>query len=414
MSTRAIYPVKLSLSGGDFYTLWAPTWTENGTQWQAFLGDDSSVMVFASPAAMLAYLDSGRSHDLSSHPSWARFSALGDVRVVPEEKNCFDIVGAPAYLAGRPSHENVSRLSRVFAVSRSLAAVAAADEAQIFFASHSILGNADRGSDHFAGENGMSEWTGIGRVVLANWESVVHSLDGAVRLVDPADSDGGEAAVDSAAQRISAAQAAREEERARAAAEQEKAAAAADPYDSSIWGLAGIDPIKISAQGKSAYTLRTYLGSAPVFLGKYGEIFTFPSPKHLVRWIVENDDHDLAGVSTWPDVLNAAHAGELEVTVHPDNSYSLTGISADIDKGPDAVDTAQMSKAYEIMADAADWAKDDSLNSLLLANPRMQDYLSYMLGSTNSSGYVPTAPFTDKAQTWKEMEEQLVGRFSKF
>ena len=44
----------------------------------------------------------------------------------------------------------------------------------------------------------------------------------------------------------------------------------------------------------------------------------------------------------------------------------------------------------------------------------MQDYLAYMLGSTEASGYVPTAPFTDKAQTWKDMEDQLIKRFSKF
>ena len=66
------------------------------------------------------------------------------------------------------------------------------------------------------------------------------------------------------------------------------------------------------------------------------------------------------------------------------------------------------------MSDAADWAGDDSLNSLLLANPRMQDYLAYMLGSTEAAGYVPSAPFTDKAETWTEMENQLIKRFSKF
>ena len=156
------------------------------------------------------------------------------------------------------------------------------------------------------------------------------------------------------------------------------------------------------------------MGSNPVFLGKYGEIFTFPSTKHLGRWIIENDDHDLAAVATWPDLVTLANAGELEVTVHPDNSYSFNGIAQDIKQGVDSVDTKQMAKAYELLADAADWAKDDSLNSFLLANPRMQDYLAYMLGSTEAAGYVPSAPFTDKAEAWNEMELQLIKRFSKF
>ncbi|WP_165164537.1 hypothetical protein [Corynebacterium qintianiae] len=412
MSTRAILPVKLSLTEGDFFTLWAPTWQENGAEWQAFLGDDSSVLVFNTPADLLAYLDSGAAHDLTDHPRWALFSAQGDDRVVPDEKNYYDIVGAPAFLAGRPSHENVAKLSKVFQISRSLADVSAAEQAQIFFASHSVLGNVARGSEHFAGESGMSEWSGVGRAVLASWEDVVHSLDGSVRVVERASLS--DAAVNAAADRIAAAQTARAEAAEQAQDHAEKRAASEDPYDASQWSRAGIDPVKITVQGKTVYTLRTYLGSAPVFLGKYGEIFTFPSAKHLGRWILENDDHELAGVSTWEDLMTSANAGELEVTVHPDNAYSFNGLSADIEKGTDAVDTAQLGKAYELLADAADWAKDDSLNSLLLANPRMQDYLAYMLGSTEAGGYVPTAPFTDKAETWTEMENQLIKRFSKF
>lgn len=412
MSTRAILPVKLSLTEGDFYTLWAPTWKEKGTQWQAFLGDDQSVLAFNSPEELLAYLNTNPSHDLSDHPKWEAFNTQGDDRVVPGDKQYYDIIGAPNFLAGRPSHENVSSLARVFQVSRSLAEVASAEHAQIFFASHSILGNVNRGADHYAGENGMSEWSGVGRVVLANWKQVVESLDEVVRVVDTQDLDANEvAAATTAIAEAQEARAAAEEQR---RADEQAQAAAQDPYDSSAWGLAGIDPVKVSIQGQSVYTLRTYLNGAPVFLGKYGEIITFPSTKHLGRWILENDDHDLAGVSTWQDILNAANAGDLKVEVHPDNSYSFNGIAADIAKGTDAVDTKQMAKAYELLADAADWAKDDSLNSLLLANPRMQDYLAYMLGSTRAAGYVPSAPFTDKAEAWTEMENQLIKRFSKF
>lgn len=412
MTTRAILPVKMSLTAGDFYTLWAPSWKENGAQWQAFLGDNQSVLVFNSPEELLAYLDTHAAHDLSDHPQWAEFQAQGDDRVVPSEKQYYDIIGAPAYLADRPSHDNVSRLARVFQISRSLADVASAEHAQIFFASHSILGNVARGADHYAGENGLSEWSGVGRVVLANWEEVVHSLDDAVRVVDTQELDADRLAAAGTA--IAAAQESRAAADEQRRADEEARAAAEDPYDSSVWGRAGIDPVKVSIQGQSVYTLRTYLAGSPVFLGKYGEIMTFPSTKHLGRWILENDDHDLASVSTWTDLINAANAGELKVEVHPDNSYSFNGIAADIAKGPDAVDTKQMAKAYELLADAADWAGDDSLNSLLLANPRMQDYLAYMLGSTEAAGYVPSAPFTDKAEAWTTMEDQLIKRFSKF
>ena len=412
MSTRAILPVKISLTEGDFYTLWAPTWRQGGTEWQAFLGDKDDVLVFNSPEALLVYLEDNTDHDLTDHPKWPAFQSGGDDRVVPEEKNTYDIIGLPSYLAGRPSHENVSAVARGFQLARSLAEVAGASDAQIFFASHSILGNINRGYEHYSGDNGLSEWSGVGRTVLANWETVVHSLDEAVRVVDDSELD--PKRISAAADSIATATTAREEARAAAEKDAEAARDAADPYDISAWAEAGIDPVKITVQGKGVYTMRTYVDGAPIFLGKYGEIFTFPTAKHMARWIVDNDDHDLASVSTWPDIMNLANSGELDVTVHPDNSYSFNGIAADIDKGVDAVDTKQMAKAYELMADAADWANDDSLNSFLLANPRMQDYLAYMLGSTEAAGYVPSAPFTDKAEGWKNLEEILVKRFSKF
>lgn len=412
MTTRAILPVKLSLTEGDFYTLWAPTWRQGGSEWQAFLGDDNDVLAFHSPEELLIYLEDHPQHDLTDHPQWDSFQSGTQDRVVPDAKNEYDIIGLPHYLAGRPSHENVSATARTFQITRSLAEVAAAQDASIFFATHSILGNVNRGHEHYAGPDGLDEWSGVGRAVLTNWENVVHSLDEAIRVVGSGELDSTRVAAAGTA--ITAAAAERAKAREQAEKEAEEARAAADPYDASPWAEAGIDPVKVTIQGKGVYTMRTYVDGAPVFLGKYGEIFTFPTAKHMLRWIRENNDHELAGVSTWSDIINRANAGELDVTVHPDNSYSLNGIAADIEKGVDAVDSAQMSKAYELMADAADWANDDSLNSFLLANPRVQDYLAYMMGSTEAAGYVPSAPFTDKADAWRELEEMLLKRFSKF
>ncbi|WP_257202831.1 hypothetical protein [Corynebacterium cystitidis] len=412
MSTRAILPVKISLTEGDFYTLWAPTWKEHGSEWQAFYGDAEKVLLFNSPEALLTHLEMTHSHELSSHPKWAEFTAIGDDRVVPDEKQEYDIIGAPTFLAGRPSHEHVSKIARIFQLTNSLAQVSGAEDAVIFFASHSILGNVNRGSEHYTGEQGLGEWSAVGRAVLTNWEKVLASIDSQVRIVNTDELD--TAAVSAAATRITEASSAREKAREEAKQQAEAERAATDPYDTSAWAAAGIDPVKITIQGKSVYTLRTYLDGAPVFLGKYGEMYTFPTNKQLLRWMLDNDDHDLARVSTWEDLVSSAHAGDLVLTVHKDNAYSFNGIAADILKGVDSVDTPQMGKAYEVMADAADWAGDDSLNSFLLANPRMQDYLAYMLGSTEAAGYVPSAPFNDKAENWTQMEDMLIKRFSKF
>ncbi|TRX62952.1 hypothetical protein [Corynebacterium hiratae] len=412
MNTRAIVPIQLSLSEGDFYTLWAPKWRQNGSEWQAFLGDDESVLLFNTEAEMLCFLESGTKHDLLDHPKWEVFNSQAADRVVPEKKHVYDLVGMPKYLAGRPSHENVSTVARCLEIAHSLAEVSAAEHTVIFFASHSILRNPARGADHYAGDQGMSEWSGVGRVIHSNWRAVIEDLDKVVKVVPS--SDFAQDATTSAATRISSATEAAEEARKKAEEERKAAAQSADPYDSSPWAAAGIDPVKITADQRTVYTLRTYLNGKPVFLGKWGEIFTFPSSKVLVRWIMENDDHDLAKVSTWEEVVAAANAGELEVTVHPDNQYNFNGVVRDIEKGPEAVDTDQMSRCYEVCADAADWAGDDSINSYMLQNPRFQDYLGYMLGSTEHAGYVPSKPYTEHAESWKGLEEMLTKRFSRF
>ena len=412
MSTRAIVPVKLSLTEGDFYTLWAPKWRQHGSEWQAFLGDDEAVLAFNSPAELLCFVESGTKHDLLDHPHWDQFAGRDADRVTPAERDEYDLIGMPVALAGRPSHQNVSTVARNLEIASALADVAGAEHTTIFFASHSILRNVSRGADHYSGEQGMSEWSGVGHVIAGNWKKVIEDLDEHVRVVSSDDFDA--AKVSDAKERISSAAAA-SAAAAKEAEEKRKAAAeAADPYDNSPWAAAGIDPIKITAQSKSVYTLRTYLDGKPIFLGKWGEIFTFDSPKTLVRWIMDNDDHDLARVSTWEEVVAAANAGELEIQVHPDNQYSFNGIVRDIEKGPEAVDSDQMARCYEVCADAADWAGDDSINSYMLAHPRLQDYLGYMLGSTEHAGYVPSKPYNEHAESWKGLEDMLIKRFSKF
>jgi len=412
MSTRAIVPVKLSLTEGDFYTLWAPKWRQNGSEWQAFLGDDEAVLAFNSPAELLCFVESGTKHDLLDHPQWDQFAGRDADRVTPAKRDEYDLIGMPEALAGRPSHQNVSTVARNLEIASALADIAGAEHTTIFFASHSILRNVSRGADHYSGEQGMSEWSGVGHVIAGNWKKVIEDLDEHVRVVSSDDFDA--AKVSDAKERISSAAAA-SAAAAKEAEEKRKAAAeAADPYDNSPWAAAGIDPIKITAQSKSVYTLRTYLDGKPIFLGKWGEIFTFDSPKTLVRWIMDNDDHDLARVSTWEEVVAAANAGELEIQVHPDNQYSFNGIVRDIEKGPEAVDSDQMARCYEVCADAADWAGDDSINSYMLAHPRLQDYLGYMLSSTEHAGYVPSKPYNEHAESWKGLEDMLIKRFSKF
>ncbi len=45
-----LVPIRLSLSAGDRYTVWAPRWRDSGDEWEAFLGKDEDLYVFSSVA----------------------------------------------------------------------------------------------------------------------------------------------------------------------------------------------------------------------------------------------------------------------------------------------------------------------------------------------------------------------------
>lgn len=441
MADHGIVPLELETTTGTFFTLWAPGWTARGEQWQAFLGDDSGVFGFASPAALLAWIrdygDRG-DHDLADHPLWPSFTDITAGKVTPRKSGRVSFIEVPNHLAGRPSFDNVRSVSTAFDVLKSLGAVCGLDRVNAWFRSYSILGNTSRGADHYNGENGLAEWSNVGYTVLSNWKELTDLVD--AQIVTP-EVDAGSLAT--AEQDVATAEELKKEAEATAAttdatagqdagqdadtsSDADDAAASAatpsavpsatpdtDPYDSTPWAAAGIDPVRITVDGTTVYTLRCYVGDRePVFLGANGQINTFTSGRALVRWMIDAKDHDLADMETWADLVSLANAGELEITVHPSNEYGFTGLREDIGRGTSSVDTDQLARAYELLADSADWADDDAVNKTLLAYPRLQDYIAFMLGSPSSG--TPTAPFDEESEGWSQLETNLTGRFTKF
>ncbi len=410
---NGVIAIEMELTSGTWYTLWAPNWIVRGESWQAFLGDDDHVFAFSSPAKLLAYLNEGGRNDLNQHNKWNDFAKNLADNVIPTERTTISLVEVPRQLAQRPSTAATLAVTCGFDLLRSFGTVLDIAEINHWFHSYSILNNTRRGADHYHSENGQIEWTGVGSTVLEKWNSLTAAI--LPFLKEPAVS---ETAVAKAQEDIDAALAARkakqeaEAEQARKAKESAAANAALNPYDETLWAASGIDPIRVSLNGQYVYTLRTYVGDKAVFLGHMGEIFTFPNSKSLVRWIIDAPEHDLETLSTWGDLVAAANGGELEVKVAPENEYAFGGLRDDIAKGVDAVDSEQLGRAYELLADAADWAKDDAVNKTLLAYPRLQEYLSYMLGAPSTS--TPTSPFDEEVTGWKALEDGLIRRFSKF
>lgn len=419
-----IVPIRLTTTSGTWYTLWAPEWTAHGERWQAFLGAEDRVTVLDSPAELIAWVESTAAHgnDLSDHPQWARFRESAAARIATAGFLDADLIEVPHHLAKPPVHSGTRAIGNSFDVLRALGQVAGIDSVNRWFGDYSLLQTIDRGPDHFASQNGAEEWTSIGRLVVANWVTLLDDVDAVLAHPD-VDSDAtsrAEAALkeaesasdaseaDTAASAASAAPGSTPADTAGDAAEP---ATAADPYDATLWAAAGIDPIRITLSGRSVYTLRCYVDGRPVFLGHMGLINTFPNSRALVRWMIDAKEHDMVELETWPDLVLAANGGELDVKVHPTNDYVFTGISDDIATGIPAVDTEQLGRAYELLADAADWAGDDKVNQVLVAYPRLQNYIAYVLGSPSET--TPSAPFDEEVRAWKLLEEQLAKRLTK-
>lgn len=416
MARQGIVAIELELTEGTAYTLWAPSWREGNAEWQALMGEGDDVLMFSSRAELLAHLRSGGAHDMTSHPSWRRFENELPASVIAEPRDRHDLVGLPDTLAGKADHDHVSTADRALGITRSIGAIADVTPINRMFASNSVLAATANGADHFHGA-GAAQWSAIGRVILLNWDNCVDALDelftkGRKAAGEP-DADAvkaAEAELEEAEKTVEARRAAAKEARAKEKAAAAAAADEADPYDSTVWARAGIDPVRIAIGGRTLYTLRCYLDGAPMFLGRHGSIHTFPQPRTLVRWLIENDDHDLAAMSTWDEVMTAANAGELETVVHPDNEYSFTGLIEDIKAGPASVDPAQLGRAYELLADSADWAGDDAVNEVLAGNQQLQWLLNYLLDTGEQSEPVP--PYDDEADGWARLEKGLTARFT--
>ena len=93
MAQQGIIPVKLSLTDGDFYTLWAPSWKEHGQEWQAFLGGDDNVYFFHSPAELLAFLSPLRSKPCKTNPRGGRLNPTIRPRALPPSRQRLNLVG---------------------------------------------------------------------------------------------------------------------------------------------------------------------------------------------------------------------------------------------------------------------------------------------------------------------------------
>jgi hypothetical protein len=399
-----IVPIQLSLTEGDLVTLWAPRWREDGEEWEAFLGDDDALFAFPEVTQLAAFVRTVTEHDLADHPAWSVVPDLTVAELTPEETQRYDIIGVPELAAEDPDTWTVGELAEITEMVRSIADVCELDVVNEVLDSAPGFALLRQGTLPFVGREGARLWTQMLETIAERWDDVIDALD---ELVETPDVD--PAALAAAEKEVVVSE---DADVPQGEASDDEGEEDEEEEPASFWEEVGIDPIRITTRYGEYLTLRCYIDDAPVFLGSDGRIDVFRSERALARWIAEDgaEGHDLVAASTWPEIVERAGVGELEVVVDDVNVYTLTGLADDLAEGPLAVDPSQLDLARELLLDVGDWAGDAEAKEAL-AESQALGWLVSFVTKPDPTRLAPSPPFDREAARFRELLDELANRF---
>lgn len=411
-----IVPIRLGLTKGDLYTLWAPRWRDAGDEWEALLGKDEDVYGFDSVADLVAFVRTNKDNDLTDHPAWEELTEANAHRLDPGEEHQYDVIGVPDLVAEKPSEETVAQLHRTLAIVASVGSVCELVPITRLFNGNPVLGTLGGGLDSFTGRSGRKRWAEIEAVIGRAWDDVVDAIDQVVttpdvdakasqkaeaELAEPApEPEPEEEAVDSADDAVEDTD---EDSELQAQAENLVLGS-----DEDFWLKVGIDPVRMMTSAGTYFTLRCYLDDEPVFLGRNGRISVFGSERALARYLADEHDHDLSDLATYDDIRTAATDGSLEITITDDNVYVLTGIVDDLAEGPDTIDRDQLELAVELLRDVGQYAEDSTVEEALETDQPLGRVIAHVLEPDTVSA--PKPPYAKAVEQWEALEAFVESR----
>src|ERR1700742_2611345 len=377
-----LVPIRLSLTDGDRYTVWAPRWRDAGDEWEAFLGKDEDLYIFETPA---------------------------------------DLVAFEEVVSDKPTEKSVTALANALAIVSSIGSVCELPAVMKFFNGNPTLGTLSGGIGQFTGKAGLKRWHAIADVVARSWDDVLSAVDEIVSTPD----------VDSAVSDAAAAELAEPveeeletpdepetaDEEAETAVQDDAendapARATGDDVvlgaDEDFWVKVGIDPIRIMNSAGTFYSLRCYFDDRPIFLGRNGRISVFSSERALARYLADEHDHDLSDLSTYADIRTAATDGSLHIDITDDNVYVLSGLADDFAGGPDAVDHEQLDLAVEFLRALGDYSEDGAVDKALETDEPLGKLVAYVLDPDSVSE--PKPPYAKAVQSYEELERFVESR----
>lgn len=415
-----IVPVRLGLTKGDLYTLWAPRWRDAGDEWEAFLGKDEDLYAFESVADLVAFVRTNTDNDLTDHPAWEKLTEASAHRLQPSEDHEYDLVGVPEAAAEKVSETAVTTLHRALAIASAIGSVCDLPAVTKFFNGNPMLGTLGGGAEAFKGRSGRKRWGEIEAVIGRGWDNVLDAIDEIVTTpdVDAAASEKAAAELEEPApepdedEDVDVAATAEESDDADTDGDEHALAAPATSAvlggDEDFWLKVGIDPVRMMTRSGTFYTLRCYLGDEPVFLGRNGRISVFGSERALARYLADEHDHDLSDLATYDDIRTAATDGSLEVEITDENVYVLSGLADDIADGPDTIDRDQLELALELLRDVGQYAEDNTVDKTLDPGTALGGFVAHALDPDAVDR--PAPPYAEAVRQWEALEAFVESR----
>ncbi|GFG68451.1 hypothetical protein MSEN_01710 [Mycolicibacter senuensis] len=411
------------MTAGNRYTLWAPRWRDAGDEWEAFLGKDEALYVFATAADLVAFVRTNTDNDLTDHPAWQQLVEANAHKLNPPRSRQYDLIAVEELLADKPTKQSVRSVADALEIVSSIGTVCDLTAVTKFFNGNPSLGTLAGGVDNFTGRAGRKRWNQIADIIGRSWSNVLAAVEEIISTPD-VDAAASSRAADELAEEppVEVVETVPETEAAATAdagadGAAEAAGAAGERArgdrvvlggDADFWAKVGIDPIRIMTDNGTFFTLRCYLGEEPVFLGRNGRISVFNSERALARYLADEHDHDLSDLSTYDDIRTAATDGSLAIDITDDNVYVLSGMVDDLTDGPDAVDREQLELAVEFLQDVGSYAEDGVVADTLKPDRALGRMVDYVLD--RESVAAPQRPYAPAVKEWEQLEQFVQSR----
>ncbi len=446
MAAPSIVPIALTIDDRTGYTLWAPPWEQDGEQWQAFLGAEGRLHLFASERELAAYSRTATEHDLDDHPVWPVVATLPARDLTPDDDHRFDLDGLYELVAESPDRWSVGEVADTIDIVSRIAECCAATRIVRDLEQVPQIGLLTMGADAFVGREGENSWNEVGKAVDEHWETVLTRLGKRIRWpkVDVAVLEAEErelaARESEQAGKVSAERAKRTGASARLGREVEDAdrraletdddetddeilveepvtgtaiiqlpstawEADADEVDEAteFWESVGILPVELTLPEGSGLTLRCYVDDTPRFLGNKGTVYLFRSSDGLGSFVRGKSPHDLRDIATWADVVDS----DVAALPAEDDRYDLAEISELFGRGDstDVFDYSRLEHAFDGVLDIAEYADLDSVDGLIRPEtPLGRALVESQRGVGKSLAPADTAAM---AAAWDEVVEKV-------